>query len=451
MTSTERQTYLAAKFEEFNCSVDTIELIHDAIEVELDDWALYLWQEWSQLEAILNSGETLDTADATAISNLITELQSIQDMCDGEFMDDFDAAEDLFNDHNVVTEDDDHIAPDPDNPQDGDVYNIDATADEGDSTNFPDNPLNYVDPDNPLHYQDLNHDGIIENSDEDYIYDEDGNLKDVNGDGVVSELDSPEYSNGTNGTVVDLSSIPENAIVNFMDYDGTADPPSLRIKVTLADGTFYYYNILGNPKIILPVLPVNIDSIPEDLAMTIYSTATTEHSYGYSLYGHDYNSDVGYFTRVEMSDRDNEYEIDPSDEDFVNGREYTVTFDSETLDTLTIDAEDCTITFEYENGNVVIVLTNEDGDQVRIICEGLELDTSEVNIGDVINFEGGIIDESTYASIEAINVNLAGANGYTEGGLFHLINLDDEKLSDIAEENGYELTGRSVILTDGPM
>ena len=445
MSSEERQIYLATKFQEFNCSVDTIELIHDAIEIELDDWALFLWEEWNDLDAIFKSDVILEVADAIAIENLMIEILGIQEMCDGEFMDDFDAAEDLFNDHNIVSEDNDWTAPNPSNPQDGDVYNIDATADEGNSTNIPDNPLNYDHPD----YQDLNHDGLIENAEVDCIYDENGNLKDVDGNGVVNELDNPAYSDGTNGTVVDLSNTPEDAIVNFMDYAPDADPPSLRIKITLADGTFYYYNITGNPKIILPILPVNIDSIPEALAMILYSTATTEHSYGYSLYGHDYLSDVEYFTKVDMSDKDNEWSYNITDEDFENERVITVTFHALDADMFSLDGNDCDITFEEDgDGNLVIIFTNEEGKEVRVVCVGLEY-SSDADICDAINIENATMTEDGFNFMSSYVISGGTANEPDMlGGLYGIITIDGDGLVDEAQEAGIVLDSYSISLAN---
>src|SRR3989339_285187 len=236
MSAAERQALFESYYTQNGMSAEKIAEFIEALDTEMSDWEMFVHTQYEELEAILNSGNSIEVADAATIEFIMEELKAIQEMCGGTVINDAEAAEDDYTAHNITLEDDDTYTLNVSDPENGETYNIDATCDDG--TNGFTSAMSVDNADGTL--ADIDHDGVIEET-EKWDTDADGQSEyDLNQDGVIDETDNPTYSDGSNGSTVTIT-VPDGATAYVMSH--SADPAETRIKITLEDGTYYYINI----------------------------------------------------------------------------------------------------------------------------------------------------------------------------------------------------------------
>ena len=397
MSDEERIAYFEELYATGKVSEEDIEEFKSALQDELDNYYSELYTYNKELQAMLDSGN-LTVAEEANIELIMQDLQEWMDLCDSTIGTDWGNAVEDFNSLNITVADGDSETVDTSGASEGDVYNItcdNGSAESTDGSYFnSDENANWLDLDgdgyketNPDAYDpnDLDGDGIT--SEADGIADED-----YDGDGVITEADLTYGSNTESPTTVEL---PDDGTSYYVQsYDASTDTVS--IKATKEDGTVFYINITGAEKIIMPP-PTNYESLDPTLLAKMYESESAVDSFYFHVYGEEYadSTTESHYSVYDLSNDTllNAATIEPSEDDFANGRAYTINFDSSTADSVDFTfPADATITYSTDAaGNIVMTVECSQG-TITITLVGYEdTSNSESTTPDTVTINGTTI------------------------------------------------------------
>lgn len=412
MTEQERENY----YEELiaNMSDEEIEELQSELKSAFDALEYHLIGQQADLEYIIDSDDS--TAGEIAQAEYYVDMvDGMLEICD-DFSSEFADAQDSLTAHNVELTSGTYTFDAGSDVQDGEEFVIDASGTgEKPETAGTDE---YADDDS---WVDTDGDGY-----KDTQADTDGDGRadvDTNGDGKITEADMLNaWETQSSATVV--ITLDENDTMTLSSYD--SETGETKWAVTKEDGTTYYVTIKGTPDIRLSggfggLSPDAVaDTWSPELLHRFYENTTTSKSFG-DLAGVEKPESSGdYYTVYDMSDYDNEdsdnpaneLNLTPSDEDFENGREYTITCQEDYADYINLNFDDdVELNFsEGSDGEIVITATNSNGETVTIKIYDWQspgdlgfTSTDDASGFDIINIEGGNITQSDANAAYAIS------------------------------------------------
>ena len=436
MTDEELATYLETLYTEALESgiLDEAALadFDDAFKTELDDIYYTCATAYKDLDKLYDSGE-LSSSDMTKIEMLMDDLQEWIDRADtDEDISVYEIWEEAIGEyeskHIDGTDGSDQTFTDSSTYEEGDNIIYDLTASEETET-LDDGTLGSDEEDDMWDDDDDGYgDFVVER-------DENGRVtQDNNGDGVVNELDDPNYVPPEDPQTISID-LDEGSTLEFDSYD--EETGVLEYIVTREDGTTYTLTFIGvyedsNINFVLTGSTGGIDASeiskwPVFLQkMWFESTATQEsgNSFYVAVMGGEREDDgVENYTQYYMEDHEvedgdgTEVEIKPDSDDFDEERTYYVYCDedSTTADTINLEfPDDAEVEFtEGEDGQLIITVTNAEGQTITIeifnfgLYQEIDYDTGDIieDRSDLINIEGGVIDEDDWAALEEIHHN----------------------------------------------
>lgn len=437
MSAEERQAWFEQLYAQ-NPDVDA-DAFEEALKEDLEEFYTTLYTYYKDLDDLLDSGE-LSNSEEVNVEMLMEDLKEWMELCDEDINSAWGDALGEYNEKNVEVDAGDTYTVTPDDPQNGDEYVItfseEESSDSGSVFNSDEN-ADWIDTDGDG-YREKNPD-----EDSDGIADED-----FDGDGAITEADMT-YGQNTSDSVAVLD-LEESDTLYCVSYD--EDTNTAKFRVTQEDGTIYYITITGADKIVTGSnVPTNYENLPTTLLGMMYENETSANSYHYHVYGSEPDNGTGdYYSIYDMSEKydettgTNSLEIAPTDEDFENGREYTIECESEQADAITIDleqyGEDAKISFSTDaDGNVVMTVTTDKG-TITITFAGLECSIF-ASMNDTINIIGGEIDWNA-SDLDDLNIPFLyyDEDDPAVGGipaLWGIVTHDGKTLTEEGEEEGH--------------
>ncbi|MFH1358150.1 MAG: hypothetical protein ABII18_13580, partial [bacterium] len=444
MNETEREAYFEALYAAHELSSTELSEFEDALEDELENIHDTLYTYHKQLEDMIESGN-LTAAEEANCELMMEDLQEWMEMLDdnGEIMSDWGDAITNYTEKNVALEEGDSYTVNPTDPQDGDMYTVtvNESDDSGSSMWNTEENANWIDTTGDTFY-DTNPDQ----------YDVNGNLgadgiadEDFDGMNGITEADMT-YGHNTTTAQVTIS-LEEGDTYAITSYDANSN--TAMIKVTQEDGTFYYIQLImtGDTKILVKQQPTNdLNTVNTELLSMMYENTTTDRSFYQHVYNTPYDDGTvnNYYSIYDMSTyEDNTHIITPTPADYENSRAYTVNFESDEADNLTLNFPDgADISFSLDpDGNIVMTVSTEDG-EITITLVGLETSTDDT-LKDMITINGDVdisIDDDLYNTFYNYGVPVPDLNGLQcFGGLFTMIYLseDEDTIDERFQDEGY--------------
>ncbi|MBU0505913.1 hypothetical protein KJ708_07975, partial [bacterium] len=203
----------------------------------------------------------------------------------------------------------------------------------------------------------------------------------------------------------------------------------------------------GDTKILVKQQPTNdLNTVNTELLSMMYENTTTDRSFYQHVYNTPYDDGTvnNYYSIYDMSTyEDNTHIITPTPADYENSRAYTVNFESDEADNLTLNFPDgADISFSLDpDGNIVMTVSTEDG-EITITLVGLETSTDDT-LKDMITINGDVdisIDDDLYNTFYNYGVPVPDLNGLQcFGGLFTMIYLseDEDTIDERFQDEGY--------------
>lgn len=432
----DREVFLTQLIQEHSLSESEIEDFEAAYEEEIVALHDEAYVARAELRAMLDS-ENLSVGEKASVELALADLDALIAVLGDEddLLDEWGDALDTFESQNVEIKQGESHTLDVADASAGETYSV--TVVEGEET------LGAFDKGSAQDgWWDTDSDGYT-----DTFWDNDGDGiadKDFNNDNVIDEFDNAAYSAPSSQPTVTIQ-LEEGDTLDFSSYE--AGPPSVStFKVTKDNGDEVFIQITGEAKIISETVPENLNSMPSDVTSRMYEGTDKKFPYSYYIDGTlpDYMSDTEIQSIVSMSDQDdNSFEINPTSDDYINGREYTIDFETATSDVLDINlSPDAEVSFS-QTGNtsnlIVMTITTDEG-TITINLQNMEVAPSATDTtSDFINIDGGSVD---YESLNGIGVKYEGLAAYYIGGLYSLVSHDDELTKDIYDES----TGQTLFL-----
>jgi hypothetical protein len=445
LSESEREAFFETLYAANELNPTDLAAFEEAFEDELVSLHDELYVTKRELDAMIDS-DNLTAAEEANCELMIEDLEEWMDMCDknGQIHSDWGDAITTYTEKNITVDAGGSTTVNPSDPQDGDIYQV--TVDGGSAS-----------------------DGSIFNSEENigWIDTTDDGYRDTNpdidGDGIADEdfnhdemISPSDLTFGQNTATAEITISLEDGDTYSIIPGASAEHAML--KITKEDGTFYYIELTMNSstKIIIAQLPTNdMDTIPADLLAMMYEKTNSVSSFYEIHTGIDLESEDDTWAIVNMDDKvDDAFTLNaPTPEQFDVGYEYTINFESGDADALTIDAGGNDVSFETDAaGNLVIVLTNTENEEIRITCNGLEY-SYDANICDTINITNGdiSIDDDTWMALHSFGVSNyeGGRLGTGYGNLFWMLQIDGESAKDIFEDEGYTIRNFGFLLEEG--
>ena len=441
MSAAEQKIFFENLIDQNQLSDTQIVDFETALKAEIKELDRSLRTYSKDLNKLLKSNE-LSSAEASNIEILLEEITAWTKIFNnssgqvikawGDSLDDFDAKHLEMNSGDSYTFN-------PTDPQNGAVYNINVNADGVDTSGSAFNTAENAD------WLDLNHDGYRETN------------PDINGDGIADDdfnkngaIDEGDLTFGNDfntNTSVTLK-LEDGDQLSLASYDAAAD--TAMFKITQEDGTIYYINInnvlASGLNIFSATIPTNLNSMPDDLLAIMKEKSNSENTF----YGHVHGSepdavDGEYYSIYDTSDfENNTLLIEPTEDDFKNGRDYTINCESNSPDEIDIDLskygfDDADITFNSDaDGNLVLTATTDSG-SITFTFKGLEFSLTNQTNADLISVTGGQIDINA-ANASALWDHLVQdtENGDPwHGALFGIIFMDEQSLLDRYVAGGF--------------
>ncbi|MBU0505916.1 MAG: hypothetical protein ABII18_13595 [bacterium] len=437
MTPDQRKSFFEQLYSEANLNETELAEFEEAFEDELESLHDTLYIYGKQLEDMIESGSAT-SAEVATYELMLDDAQDMMKTLEDDVFDDWGDAITTYAEKNAEVDAGSTYNFDPSNPQDGDLYTLtvgQTDATDGSIFNSEEN-ADWIDTD---------HDGYRETNpdvDGDGIADED-----FDGDTIISEADLT-YGQTTASSTIDFSSLPEDTSYEVISYDTTTN--TAMFKMTEDDGTFYYVQVImqSDTKLIFDKLPTNnLDTVSTEVLKLMYENNATELSFYHQHYDVDPTPEAGsYYSIYDMKTQGNEMILEPSPTDFENGRDYTITCDSNAVDQISLNfPEDAEISFsEDADGNLILTVKSGD-DTITITISGLEYDP-DGQYTDIINITGGnIITEDNFNAFEAYRFSETKGNvDYNwRGYLYTMVNYEGESVLELFQDEGYNPTHSS--------
>ena len=442
LSESEREAFFETLYAANELNPTDLAAFEEAFEDELVALHDELYITKRELDAMIDS-DNLTAAEEANCELMIEDLEEWMDMCDknGQIHSDWGDAITTYTEKNVTVAAGGSTTINPSDPQNGDIYQV--TVDEGSATDG-----SIFNSEENIDWIDTNDDGYRETNpdlDGDGIADDD-----FNNDGMISPDD---MTFGHNTATADVTISLEDGDTYAIIPGASAEHAML--KITKEDGTFYYIELTMNSstKIIIAQLPTNdLDTIPADLLSMMYEKTNSASSFYEIHTGITLESDEESWAIVNMADKaEDAFTLPiPTPEQFEVGYEYTINFDAGDADNLTIDAGGNDVSFEKDSdGNLVIVLTNSEEQEIRITCNGLEY-SYNANICDTINITNGdiSIDDDTWLSLQGFSMP-GGIHGSSYGTLFWMLQIDGVSAKDVFEDAGYSVRNFGFLTEEG--
>lgn len=429
MSESERQSFFEKLYADHEISEEKQKEFLEQFQTECENLSDDIHISVKELESLIKDGN-LSVTEKASVELVIADLEEIEEFCDGD-KDISELAEDAFEEYqnqNLKVEAGTVETISSSDLSDNDYIKVDASAlakENESGSSFDIKEEGYVDSDG---------DNVT-----DRFWDEDGDGRaddDFNNDNVIDEFDSPFYE-GQNPTTVTLD-LAEGDTLYLSSFDDTQSPYTSVFKITKENGDTAYVEITGEPTIYANPAPTNLESMPLSLTSRMFETPENTRPYSFYTDGYDPLLDIDAFTLVDMDDKDNAYDLAPTSDDFLSERTYTITMDAGKGDNLNIildEFPDAEVELEEQNETLVFTVKTDQG-EIKIKVDGVQHSATEGK-ADIINFSSGELTDSSYDTINTLEVSGATSDDTPlVGALANIITLSGEPLSTSDEAAG---------------
>ena len=402
MSAEERETFYKNAIRDL--SDEELQELEQAYKDALDYLADELFVYQSLLNDIISSGNST-TEEIARAERALDDIDDLFEFTEEESTN-FGAAQTEVAEEYIDATNGESTTFTPTDPDNGQEYVIDATATETDDdtglgeeydANY--GVAGYVD-----------HDGDSGTALIDADTDDNGYADvDTNSDGQITELDMLDADEQPSDQYISLN---VDGTVELASYDSVTGDTRWKVTTENEDGETitYYITVKGfaNIRFTGDYTMVGDDiktTWGDELLNRCYDGSSSE-SFG-DVMGVGYsNPEIEeYYTIINMADHnqstsENEVEITPSADDFVNGRNYEITCADDSIDNLILNfPEDATVVFSTsEDGEgLLITVTNADGDSITITIYDFG-PSSDTEYDDTISIPTGEIDYASASS-----------------------------------------------------